>query len=366
LAADVTVPDRVGHSARLTVDLAAIVANWRSLAARAAPAECAGVVKADAYGCGVEAVVAALARAGCRTFFVAHLSEARRARAAAPEAVIYVLNGLPPGSAPLYAEARLRPVLGSLDEVAEWRAGEGGPAALHVDTGLNRLGLDPEELGDVPTAFRPSLVVTHFVASEEPDDPANARQIALFGKVRERFPGVPTSLDNSSGVFLPYDDRLRHDLMRPGYALYGGNPTPGAPNPMRPVVRLEAVVLQVRSIEAGETVGYNAAWTAPGPRRIATVSLGYADGYLRSGSVTDLKAGGAALVRGILCPLAGRVSMDLITLDVTAVPDVARGDLATFIGDTLDVDTVAQRLATNGYEVLTSLGRRYERVYLGA
>jgi alanine racemase len=364
----------------LTIDLGALAANWRLLRERAAPAECAAVVKADAYGIGIAPAVRALAQAGTRTFFVAHLSEGVAARAADPEATIYVLNGLLPGTAPAYAPAGLRPILGSQDEIAEW-AGfcrDGGarlPAAIHFDTGMNRLGLPPQAAPEIARSplladFETALVMSHFVSSEEPENPINARQIAAFQAVRSAFPGTPASLCNSSGVFL--QQKPHFDLVRPGYALYGGSPTPEHENPMRPVVRLEARVIQLRTAEDGETVGYNAQWTASGPRRLATISVGYADGYPRAASATDVKrdaqiAAGEAIVAGHRCPFAGRVSMDLIAIDVTEVPEgaVRRGDLVTLIGGELTVDEVGRRAGTIGYEILTSLGRRYARKYLG-
>jgi len=352
------------HGARLTVDLSALAANWRRLAALAAGAECAAVIKADAYGTGIGRAAPALWAAGCRTFFVAHLSEGLAARAVVPEAAVYVLNGLPSGSAEAFAAAGLRPVLGSLEELTEWAALAGGPrpAALHVDTGMNRLGLSvPDALalaGDprIPAAGI-DLVISHFVSAERPEDPVNARQIADFALVRAALPGPRGSLANSSGLFL---DGARHDLVRPGYALFGGNPTPGRTNPMRPVVRLEAGIVQVREVEAGMTAGYNGRWTAPGPRRLATLSLGYADGLPRS-----LSGRGHALVGGVACPILGLVSMDLIILDVTEAPDARRGAGAVLIGDTLDVDTVGRSAGTIGYEILTSLGSRYVRDYGG-
>lgn len=355
------------HGGRLTIDLAALAENWRRLAARARPAEAAAVVKADAYGLGIEAVVPALAKAGCRTFFVAHLSEGMRVRDSAPEAVIYVLNGLPPGVAATYHEFALRPVLGSLEEVADWcaEAPAGAPAALHVDTGMNRLGLAASDMAQLPADFTPALLISHFVSSEIGDAPLNARQIAAFEALHKTNPTFPASLCNSSGLFLKVENQIHYDLVRPGYALYGGNPTPGQINPMREVVRLEAKILQLRTIAAGESVGYNSQWTARRPSLIATLSLGYADGYLRSGGGTDQHAGGLAVVHGIRCPIAGRISMDLITLDVTDVPAVKRGDLACVLGGGLALDEVAARLGTNGYEVLTSLGRRHERRYIG-
>ncbi|MCJ2040237.1 alanine racemase [Methylobacterium sp. J-059] len=359
--------DAIGHGARLIVDLGAIAENWRRLSAEAPGRACAAVVKADAYGCGAEPVARTLWAAGCRTFFVAHLGEAARVRGALPEAAIYVLNGLSPGSAPAYLAMDLRPVLGSVEEVSDWAAASRGmrAAALHVDTGMNRLGLAvPEALalagdpriGDAGI----DLVMSHLVSAELPDEAVNARQIADFATVRAAFPGIPGSLANSSGIFL--DGATHHDLLRPGYALFGGNPTPTRhANPMRPVVRLEATILQIRHVAAGAQAGYNGRWTAPAPRRLATLSLGYADGYPRAAS-----GHGHALVAGIPCPILGLVSMDLIILDVTEAADARRGTVATLIGDGLDVDTVGRAAGTIGYEILTGLGSRYVRTYIGA
>ena len=322
------------------------------------------MVKADAYGCGLSAVAPALWRAGCRTFFVAHLSEGIGARKILPEAAIYVLNGLVPGAAGAFRDHALRPVLGDVEEIAEWAAlSRGGlPAALHVDTGMNRLGLRVEDalaLAGDPVIARAGidLVMSHLVSAELPTDPINAAQAAAFARVRAAFPASRASLANSSGTCLA--DDARHDLLRPGYALFGGNPHPGAPNPMRPVVRLDATILQLRTVEAGETCGYNGLWTAPGPRRLATLSLGYADGYPRAASNR-----GHALVGGVPCPILGLISMDLVILDVTDAPQARRGGPATLIGDALDIDTVGQAAGTIGYEILTGLGSRYVRAYV--
>jgi alanine racemase len=357
----------------LTIDLAALVANWRELARRAAPAQCAAVVKADGYGCGLEPITAALARAGCETFFVAHLAEGRRARAAAPPATIYVLNGLLPGTASAYAGCNLHPVIGSLAELAEWKAFVAatawhGGAALHVDTGMNRLGLSfdeavwlagqpPDERGDL------GLLMSHLACAETPDHPLNAKQIAAFGELRAMYPGVPGSLANSSGIFLGPD--ALHNMVRPGVALYGANPTPLHINPMRPVVTLKGRIVQVRTIAEGETVGYGATWTARRLTRVAVISIGYADGILRAASARDDKPGAEAIVAGRPCPLAGLVSMDLLAIDVTDLPEHTprRGDLVTLLGEEIGVDDLAFHAGTIGYEVLTSLGRRYRRIY---
>ena len=357
----------------LTVDLSAIEANWRALGRRVMPCECAAVVKADAYGCGIEQVVAALTAAGCKSFFVADLAEARRARGVAPGPAIYVLNGLAPGSAPIFAEINARPVIGSLVELAEWDAfcnakqWRGG-AALHVDTGMNRLGITANEAAALAPRIRSenhgiTLLMSHLACAELPEHPLNERQIKLFREVRILYRGIPSSLANSSGIFL--DAAAHCDMVRPGVALYGVNPTPGKTNPMRPVIELRARIVQVRNVTRGETIGYDAVWTAKHAPRIAVVAVGYADGYLRAASSADDRPGGSAIIAGKRCPIAGRVSMDLIAIDVTDLADAAarRGDFATLIGDDLPVDDVAKAAGTIGYEVLTGLGRRYHRVY---
>ncbi|MFM9974862.1 MAG: alanine racemase [Beijerinckiaceae bacterium] len=356
------------HGAILTIDAAALAGNWRIMAELAKPAECAAVVKADGYGLGTETVVQTLARVGCRTFFVAHIGEAQAARKAAPMSHIYVLNGMPPGSESTYANYRLRPVLGTIGEIGRWRKAGGGPCALHVDTGMNRLGLTIDEAkalaqSDVWKTLGIELIMSHFVAAEEPKNPLNEAQITRFDRVSGWYAsGIKRrSLANSSAHFLP--NVPHHDLTRTGYALYGGNPMPGRPNPMKPVIRLEAPIIQLRTVETGDHVGYNAQWMAQRPSVVATLSVGYADGWLRSMSSTNSKSGGAAMVNGVRCPIAGRVSMDLITLDVTDCPPetLKAGVMATLIGDGISVDDVAEMAGTNGYEILTSLGGRYQR-----
>lgn len=359
----------------LTVDLSAIEANWRALGRRATPSECAAVVKADGYGCGLEPVARHLTRAGCKTFFVADLYEARRLRAVADEPAIYVLNGLLPTTAPAYADIRARPVIGSLVELAEWDAfctGQDwhGGAALHVDTGMNRLGISADEAAALAPRIRAenhgiTLLMSHLACAEVPEHPLNERQVRLFREVRLHYRGIPSSLSNSSGVFLGASAHC--DMVRPGAALFGVNPTPGKPNPMQPAIALHGHVVQLRTVPKGETVGYDAAWTARHASRIAVVAVGYADGYLRAASASDEAPGGVAVVAGKRCPIAGRISMDLLAVDITALPEpaVRRGDLVTLIGDELGVDEVAAAANTIGYEVLTSLGRRYHRVYRG-
>lgn len=359
----------------LTIDLGAIEANWKKLRGMAIPTECAAVVKADAYGCGIEPVTALLYHAGCTTYFVADLSEGKRVRRIAPDAIVYILGGLPPGTAPVFAEHALRPVIGSSAELAEWdsfvsASNWQGGIALHVDTGMNRLGVTIEEATALAPRIKSEnhgimLLMSHFVASEIHEHPRNNEQMLAFREIRSLYRGVPASISNSSGIFLGSSAHL--DLVRPGVALYGVNPTPGKLNPMRPVVHLEARIILTREIAFGDTVGYDANWTARRPSRIAIIAVGYADGYFRMASGTDQKAGGTTLVAGRRCPIVGRISMDLIAIDVTDLPGsaVRRGDFVTLIGEGFDVDALAEQFDTNGYEVLTSMGRRYARIYKG-
>jgi alanine racemase len=360
---------------RLTIDLGALADNWRNLARRAAPGRCAAVVKANAYGIGLAEAAPALWAAGARVFFVAHLSEGVAARRLLPEATIYVLNGLESGANPRdYAEHGLAPVVGGEEELARWstfaaRRGRTSPCALHLDTGMNRLGFDslPRLRAAMKTHGLTSgadLLMSHLVSSEVIDDPINAAQIERFEAARAAFPNLPASLANSSGMFL--STRPIDDMARPGYALYGGNPTPGRPNPMLAVVTLAIAIQQTRWIEAGMTCGYNGQWTAKRRTRLATLLAGYADGLPRGAGATDLKPGAEVAVGGRRCPLVGRVSMDLTIADVTDVPeDAARaGDRVEFFGPSVDLDEFAARSGTIGYQVLTSLGPRYFREHL--
>jgi alanine racemase len=359
----------------LTIDLDAIVANWRKLEKTAIPAECAAVVKANAYGCGLAPVARALAKAGCKTFFVANLDEARSARTAVPTAVIYVLNGLLPNTGEAYAKIDARPVIGDLNELAEWdvfcrRTGWGGGTAIHIDTGMHRLGLTiAEAQGLIPRINAGdhgiTLVMSHLACAESLHHPMNAKQLAAFREIASLFTGVPGSLANSSGIFL--GPPFLFDMVRPGAALYGVNPTPEADNPMQPVVKLEARVLQIREAERGDGVGYGSTWTARRPTRLAIMSVGYADGYFRAGSSNDGTRGAEVMVAGKRCPVAGRISMDLMAVDVTDLEKnaVRRGHLVTLLGDGISVDELAHHFGTIGYEVLTSLGSRYARVYKG-
>jgi alanine racemase len=361
---------------RLRIELSALADNWRDLARRAAPGRCAAVVKANAYGTGVSEAAPALWAAGARVFFVAHFSEGIAVRRVLPaEAAIYVLNGLESGADPSdYAEHRLAPAIGGEEELTRWSAFAArrdriSPCAIHLDTGMNRLGFD--SLARLKWAMEmhgatsgADLLMSHFVSSEMPGDPLNQAQIELFEAARAVFPHLPASLANSSGMFL--DPSPIYDLGRPGYALYGGNPTPGRPNPMRPVVTLTAAIQQIRSIEAGMSCGYNAQWTAKRPTRLATLLIGYADGLPRGAGATDARPGAEVAVAGRRAPLVGRVSMDLTIVDVTDLPEdaVRVGDPVEFFGPSVDLDEFATRSGTIGYHLLTSLGPRHQRDYV--
>ena len=363
--------DERAASAILTIDLQAVAANWRALAARVAPAECAGVVKADAYGLGVARVAPVLWAAGCRTFFVAILEEAMALRAVLPDAAILVLDGPIAGTEGEYAGRGLIPVINDLGQLERWRAlgrqrGEALRLCLQVDTGMSRFGLPRDEIerlaGEPGLAggLRPVLLMSHLGCADHAADLANARQLARFGAAVDALgsamAGARRSLAASSGIFLGAD--YHHGMVRPGAALFGVPPQAGAPNPMQAVVRLEARVMQVREIGAGDFVGYGATFTAERPMRIATVAAGYADGFLRAGS----NRGAVAAADGTVLPIVGLVSMDSITVDATAMGErLLVGDLVELIGPHRPLDAVAADAGTIGYEILTALGARYRR-----
>ena len=360
----------------LTINLSALRANWATLNRAAGSATCAAVIKADAYGLGIEELARALRDEGGETFFVATLTEARRVREVQPGAAIYVLDGLLPGAAPVYAGFDLRPCLSSLAEIEEWAAfgkatGRRVRAAVHIDTGMNRLGLPPDEVeqlalnAEIFDHFEMALVMSHLACADEPDHPMNEAQRTHFDSLRAKLPTAPASLSNSAGVFL--GAKYHYNLVRPGIAMYGGRASADAPNPMRWVVKLQARILQVRTVAVGETVGYGASYTVERPTRIATLACGYADGFLRALSGTDAKPGPVGFIGAYPVPIVGRVSMDLITVDVTDVPEnqAARGAWVEVLGARTTVDDLTDRAGTIGYELLTRLGRRVHRVYGG-
>ncbi|TCD14291.1 alanine racemase [Oricola cellulosilytica] len=367
---------------RLTIDLDALAANWRDLAERSKPARCAAVVKANAYGLGVEQVVPALLAAGCDTFFVALPQEGVAARKIAPKAEIFVLNGVHEQSVATIAEAGLIPVLNSLEQIELWAGhcssrGLNVACALGVDTGMNRLGLAVADM----LAFRtrnvsehvvsPLLVMSHLACADQPDHPLNRLQLESFQRVTEAFDDVESSLANSAGILL--GGKYLFGVTRPGIALYGGAATLEGANPMRPVVTLEARIIQLREARKGETVSYGAAETLERATKIAVVAVGYADGYPRSGSSAGVplrkvaSAGQRGWIGGVTVPLLGRITMDLSMFDVTDVADDAlESGWIELIGPNIPLDEAAGSAGTIGYELLTGLGPRYERRYIQA
>ena len=365
-----------GVTGIVTIHMGHVADNWRALAKLVAPAECAAVVKADAYGLGAARVVPVLAQAGCKTFFVATVNEAREVRTLAPGAVVYVLDGLVPGAGPELVEIGARPALATFDDCLEWAAlcearDRVMAAGIHVDTGLNRLGLSPADVtalaADASLFQRMgvSLVMSHLASADVPEAPMNARQLASFEQLRGALPAAAASLAASDGLML--GAAYHFDLVRPGYALYGGQANGAHPAPVQPAVRVQARVLQVREVSEGETVGYSETWRADGTRLIATVAAGYADGVARTSSAPSGTAGGLVGVGGQLAPIVGRVSMDLITVDVTAFGEgrVKRGDFVDLVGPGLPLEAVGAAAHTIGYEVLTRLSRRFLRHYVG-
>lgn len=354
--------------ARLTIDLAAIAANWRALAVMNA-GETGAVIKADAYGLGAARVGSALRDAGAKTFFVALAEEGAALRVAiGPTPQIFVFSGLMPGDAPLICEANLIPLLNSPGQIAAAKAlaaTSGAPlaAGLQLDSGMNRLGLEPAELTAVLNDARGldgldiALAMSHLACADEPDHPQNAAQLDAFKTMTAHpaFKTTPKSIAATGGVLLGENYHL--DMTRPGVGLYGGLPFTDA----APVLGLEAQIIQTREILPNETVGYGATFTADTPRRIATIAAGYADGLLRR-----LSPGFIAWLGAAPLPAVGRVSMDLITLDVTACPAATEGTWVSLLGPGQGVDDLADLARTIGYEILTSLGARYERRYIGA
>ena len=364
-----------GAGALLTVDLDAIAANYRQLSGVLGPAtECGAVVKADAYGLGLGPVARALWAAGCRSFFVALTQEGLRLREFLPDAMIHVFNGVDADTAREMAAAGLVPVLNHPGQIEAW-AGEARaraaklPAMVHVDTGMNRLGLSAAEAGELAGApdkiagLTLDAVMSHLACADDPDNPLNGEQLARFiAALNILAPIRPlrASLANSSGIFLGAP--FHFDLARPGAALYGINPGTSDTSPMSQTIKLQGKILQSRTIDTPSTVGYGATHRAERGQRIATLGVGYADGFLRS-----LSNSASAFIGGVRVPVVGRVSMDLITIDVTAVPVEASlpGVLVDLIGPEHTADDLAREAGTIGYEILTALGRRFERHYQG-
>lgn len=361
--------------ARLTINLDALAANYRELAKRSGGARTAAVVKADAYGLGVEHVAPALKQAGCDTFFVALPQEGMVLRRIAPEAKIFVIagvTGVPAASA--CAEARLIPVLNSTDEISLWadfRKRSGRPCAIHVDTGMNRLGLSVGEAIAFAHRATPILLMSHLACADERDHPLNEDQLESFQTLRAAFGDMESSLANSAGIFLGAD--YHFDMTRPGISLYGGAPVIGEKNPMLPVVTAEARILRIREVKAGQTISYGATVTVERDSRIAVAGIGYADGFHRAGSGNGVPLrnvrteGGRGWIAGQRVPVLGRITMDLTMFDITGLKERSAdvGDRIELFGSNIGIDEAARAAGTVSYEMLTSLGNRYLRRYVG-
>lgn len=358
-----------GSASVLRIDLDALRANYRLLRDRVAPAECAAVVKANSYGLGAREVATALLGEGCRTFFVARLSEAEALKGTlCDDSRIFILNGLAPGSEARCAALGALPVLNSHSQIANWRAlakakGRALPAALQIDSGMSRLGLSPEDaiaLAADETLHADidlHLIMTHLACADAPERSVSDAQLANFQAVRAHFPDVPGSIANSGGIFL--SPAFRCEVARPGVALYGVALVEDAAA-IRPVVRLDVRVAQIRTVPAGTGVGYGLTFVPDSPRRLATIGIGYADGWPR-----HLSSVGAAYYKGVRLPIAGRVSMDSITLDISdpAADTLAEGDFVELIGPSQSLDDVARDAGTIAYEILTRLGQRHTRIF---
>jgi alanine racemase len=364
-----------GLGGQLSIDLGALARNWRALDRVSAGALTGAVVKADAYGTGITMASRALHAAGARFFFVATPDEGMAVRAALPDAHIFVLNGLYPGAANLYIRQNLMPVLSSGAMLDEWMTkcverNEAYPSALHFDTGINRLGFRLNEAAAVRErlaglGYAPQMVMSHLACADVPNHEKNRTQLALFGSIMAQFPGIPASLSNSAGLMTGRDYHFQ--MVRPGIALYGGRAVNGRKNPMAPVVTLHVPILQISEARTGETVGYGATYSLSRNSRLAILSHGYADGFFRSLSGTNSRPGGKVVIRGRVCPVIGKVSMDQIVVDITELgPDLPNpGEAAQILGDVLSVDDQADAGGTIGYEILTSLKGRYSRTYVG-
>ena len=361
----------LSHSGILEIDLHALQNNYLKLQKISSGAECAAVLKANAYGLGMEQVAPALCNIGCKSFFVANLAEALKLRNLNNQVDIYVLNGFIPDFFKYYQESRLIPVISSLTEAGEWQnisskeKSQDLTVALQVNTGMNRLGmsLDKNTAKKLQDQLNIQLLLSHLACADEPDHPANGQQLNKFLEYKNLFPNTRASLCNSAGIFHGAD--FHFDLVRPGIALYGGKPQNIPDNPMETVVTLHSRVIQIEHVPEEDFIGYGAAQHTKRNSRIATLSFGYADGYLRSLSSSSSKTGGKICINGSYAPIIGRISMDLITIDITDIPEheIKRGDMVEIIGPNITLDDVADTAATISYEILTSLGNRYKRVY---
>jgi len=344
---------------RLVLSEQALVANYHRLSSFSGQAECAPSIKANAYGVGIDFVAPVLWEAGCRTFFVAYFEEALALKSVVPGAVIYVFHGLKRSEFDTASVSDIRPVLNTLEEAGIPSVASLKPA-IHVDTGMRRLGIPlyhHEQLNEVILDCQPSLLMSHLASADEPDRSSSEQQLSLFESLRSDLGATcpPSSLANTAGILL--GERYHFDLVRPGIGLYGGSPDPNDPKGFEAVVCWQAQVIELQQVRQGQSVGYGGSYVASHELHLATIGLGYADGYLRA-----LSNRGEVLIEGCLCPIVGRVSMDLITVDVSSVESIKEGMWVEIMGPGISVDTVARKANTIGYECLTRLGARMERI----
>lgn len=362
-------------SGHLTIDLNAIARNWAALDKISPGTLTAAVVKSNAYGLGLEEVAKALFKEGAQFFFVANPEEGLRLRAALPAAHIFVLGGLWPRTAEIYAQARLMPVLNSMAMLEEWLAfcvehGEAYPSSLHFDTGMNRLGFRLSDVSWVRqqlerTGYQPQMIMSHLACADQPTHEKNRTQLAFFQSIMAHFPDIPASLANSAGLMGSKQNHFQ--LVRPGIALYGGRAISGRTNPLSHVVNLDVPILQVRDGKTGETVGYGGDFTLQRDSRIAIAAIGYGDGFLRANGSATNHMGARVAIKGQLVPVLGRISMDLTAIDVTDLgPNgPVPGEMVEILGPNVSVDDIADAAGTIGYEILTDLQGRYRRSYVG-
>ncbi len=352
--------------ATLTIDLKAIVENYQNCNHLAGGVECAAMVKADAYGMGIEQVAPTLFhKAGCKNFFVANLAEAIKLRSFTPDAIIYVLNGIFPNHIDYFIRHNIRPVLNDLDQIRLWAeipSTARPPCAIHFDTGINRLGLSPKEtklfINDTSMRERLdiSLIMSHLACSDDRTNPMNAQQLADFTTITRHFPGTPASLANSGGILLGPD--YHFDMVRPGLLLFGGNPSNGVmPENIRAAFQITGKILQIRTLEPGQSVGYGATWTASKTCHIATINIGYADGYLQM-----FNNCGFAYADKTKLAIVGRVSMDMIAVDVTDIKIKTGGDVE-LLGAHITLEMASEVSTLSQYEILTGVRERYQRIY---
>ena len=337
----------------LTINLNLIKQNYLLLKKKVSPALCATVVKANAYGLGVDKIAPALFDAGCELFFVATAQEGIELREILPNAEIAVLNGIQRAKEKL-EKYNLIPVLNNAHDLEKWSLEK--PCILHIDTGMNRLGFSKSEIPSI-LSHNIRYIMSHLACADEPSNPKNKEQLAKLLQYKTIFPNIPFSISASSGIFLGEEYHL--DMARVGLALYGGNPTAYVKNPMQSVLKLTAPIIAIRELKHGETLGYGASFVADKQTKIGIIPVGYADGLFRS-----LENKAEVMIFGVKAKVVGRISMDLTAVDITDISNVSIGTEVDIINDTITIEDIAKQAGTIAYEIITNLGNRFNRVYI--